>query len=56
MDPEVGSKICGPTAEQEEALTQAQLAVAEGYCAEEFGLIQAIAYGGVDAEAPERCS
>ena len=56
VDPEVGSKICGPTAEQEEALTQAQLAVAEGYCAEEFGLIQAIAYGGVDAEAPERCS
>ena len=56
VDPEVGSKICGPTAEQEEALTQAQLAVAEGYCAEEFDLIQAIAYGGVDAEAPERCS
>ena len=56
VDPEVGSKICGPTAEQEEALTQAQIAVAEGYCAEEFGLIQAIAYGGVDAEAPERCS
>ena len=56
VDPEVGSKICGPTAEQEEALAQAQLAVAEGYCAEEFGLIQAIAYGGVDAEAPERCS
>ena len=56
VDPEVGSKICGPTAEQEEALTQAQLAVAEGYCAEEFGLIQAIAYGGVDAEAPEHCS
>jgi basic membrane protein A len=56
VDPEVGSKICGPTAEQEEALNQAQLAVAEGYCAEEFGLIQAIAYGGVEAEAPERCS
>ena len=56
VDPEVGSKICGPTAEQEEALAQAQLAVAEGYCAEEFGLIQAIAYGGVDAEAPESCS
>jgi basic membrane protein A len=56
VDPEVGSKICGPTPEQEEALTQAHLAVADGYCAEEFGLIQAIAYGGVEAEAPERCS
>jgi basic membrane protein A len=30
VDPEVGSKICGPTAEQEEALNQAQIAVAEG--------------------------
>ena len=56
VDPEVGSKICGPTAEQEEALNQAQLAVAEGYCAEEFGLIQAIAYGGVEADAPESCA
>jgi basic membrane protein A len=56
VDPEVGSKICGPTAEQEEALTQAQIAVAEGYCAEEFGLIQAIAYGGVEADAPESCA
>jgi basic membrane protein A len=56
VDPEVGSKICGPTAEQEEALNQAQIAVAEGYCAEEFGLIQAIAYGGVEADPPERCA
>ena len=56
VDPEVGAKICGPTAEQEEALNQAQLAVAEGYCAEEFGLIQAIAYGGVEAEPPASCS
>lgn len=56
VDPEVGAKICGPSAEQEEALTQAHLAVAEGYCAEEFGLIQAIAYGGVEAEAPASCS
>ena len=56
VDPEVGSKICGPTPEQEEALTQAHLAVAEGYCAEEFGLIQAIAYGGVEADPPERCA
>ena len=56
VDPEVGAKICGPTAEQEETLTQAHLAVADGYCAEEFGLIQAIAYGGVDADPPARCS
>ncbi len=56
-DPEVGSKICGPTAEQEEALAAAHTAVAEGYCKAEFDIIKGIAYGGVDPDLePERCS
>ena len=55
-DPEVGAKICGPTPEQEERLNQAHADVFDGYCSEEFGTVQAIAYGGADLEAPERCS
>lgn len=55
-DPEVGSKICDPSPEQEEKLNKAHTDVFAGYCAEEFGIVQAIAYGGADMEAPERCT
>ena len=55
-DPEVGSKICDPTPEQKELLDQAHADVFGGRCLAEFGMVQAIAYGGVNMEAPERCT
>ena len=55
-DPEVGSKICDPTLEQKRLLDQAHANVFGGHCLDEFAMVQAIAYGGVDMEAPERCT
>jgi len=55
-DPEVGSKICGPTDEQKQLLDQAHADVLNGYCLAEFDTIRAIAYGGADLEAPLVCS
>ena len=55
-DPEVGSKICGPTDEQKALLDQAHADVLNGYCLAEFDTIRAIAYGGVDLEAPLVCA
>ena len=55
-DPEVGSKICGPTDEQKALLDQAHTDVLNGYCLAEFDTIRAIAYGGADLEAPLVCA
>ena len=55
-DPEVGALICDPTPEQKEQLDQAHADVWNGYCLEEFDIIRAIAYGGVEMEAPLVCS
>ena len=55
-DPEVGSKICGPTDEQKALLDQAHADVLNGYCLAEFDTIRAIAYGGADLEAPLVCA
>ena len=55
-DPEVGALICDPTPEQKEQLDQAHADVWNGYCLAEFDTIRAIAYGGVDLEAPLVCS
>ena len=55
-DPEVGALICNPTPEQKELLDQAHADVWDGYCLAEFDTIRAIAYGGVDLEAPLVCS
>ena len=55
-DPEVGALICDPTPEQKELLDQAHADVLNGYCLAEFDTIRAIAYGGVDLEAPLVCS
>ena len=55
-DPEVGALICNPTAEQKDLLDQAHADVWNGYCLAEFDTIRAIAYGGVDLEAPLVCS
>ena len=55
-DPEVGALICDPTPEQKELLDQAHADVWNGYCLAEFDTIRAIAYGGVDLEAPLVCS
>ena len=55
-DPEVGSLLCDPTPEQKEMLDQAHTDVFNGYCLAEFDMIRAIAYGGVDMEAPLVCS
>ena len=55
-DKEVGALICNPTPEQKELLDQAHADVLNGYCLAEFDTIRAIAYGGVDLEAPLVCS
>jgi basic membrane protein A len=55
-DPEVGALICDPTPEQKEQLDQAHADVWNGYCLAEFDAIRAIAYGGVEMEAPLVCS
>ena len=55
-DPEVGALICNPTPEQKELLDQAHADVWNGYCLAEFDMIRAIAYGGVEMEAPLTCS
>jgi basic membrane protein A len=55
-DPEVGALICDPTPEQKDLLDQAHTDVWNGYCLAEFDAIRAIAYGGVDLEAPLVCS
>ena len=55
-DPEVGSLLCDPTPEQKEMLDKAHTDVFNGYCLAEFDMIRAIAYGGVDMEAPLVCS
>ena len=54
-DAEVGSLICDPTPEQKEQLDQAHAEVWNGYCLAEFDAIRAIAYGGVEMEAPLTC-
>ena len=54
-DKEVGSKICDPTDEQRELLEQVHLDVADGYCADAFGVIKGIAYGGQEIAEPEEC-
>ncbi len=55
-DKEVGALICGPTAEQQQLLEQAHTDVFGGYCLAEFDAIRAIAYGGVEMDAPLVCS
>lgn len=45
-DPEVGSKICGATPEQQEELEGVHAAVWDGLHKEAFGEIKGIAYGG----------
>jgi basic membrane protein A len=55
-DSEVGALICDPTPEQKDLLDQAHTDVWNGYCLAEFDAIRAIAYGGVDLEAPLVCS
>ena len=45
-DPEVGSKICGATPEQQEELDGVHAAVWDGLHADAFGEIKGIAYGG----------
>ncbi len=56
IDEEVGSKICEPSGDQADLLEAAHQAIADGYCEEQFGIIKGIAYGGVEMDAPQRCS